>query len=354
MDLHELRKQIDEFDAQIVRLINQRAQIVRQIGKLKAEGNQAVYAPVREQAVYAKVVGANSGPLTEEAVRAVFREIMSGCMVLEKPLKIAYLGPPGTFTHWAARSKFGDSVTYESASSLDEVFEEVERKRADYGVVPVENSTEGGIRETLARFLDSPLKVCAEIVLEIHHSLLANCPLEQIKKLYSKGTVFGQTRRWLRAHLPNVELLEVASTSRAAELAAAEPGAASIAHTELAGACGLRVLFENIEDIAHNVTRFFVLADHMSQATGDDKTALLCSVKDKVGALHDLLRAFRDHGINMTKIESFPSPTTAWQYHFFIDFRGHPDEENTRQALEQMQRECVSFRIIGAFPRCAG
>ena len=352
MSLEELRKQVDELDARIVQLINQRAKIVRQIGRLKAGGNESVYTPHREQAVYANVTGANAGPVSDEAMRAVFREIMSGCIALEKPLKIAYLGPPGTFTHWAARSKFGDSVQYVPAASLEEIFEEVERKRADYGVVPIENSTEGGIRETLARFIDSPLQVCAEIVLEIHHSLLANCVLDEVRKVYSKGTVFGQVRRWLRTHLPRAETVEVSSTSRAAELAAGEPGAAAIGHAELAAAYGLNVLFDHIEDYAHNVTRFFVLGDHVSDATGDDKTAILCSVKDKVGALHDLLAAFKDHGINMTKIESFPSPTTAWQYYFFIDLQGHPDDDGTRKALDAMRQECESFKILGAFPRC--
>ena len=354
MNLEELRKQIDELDTRIVQLINERAEIVRQIGKLKADGNKSAYTPHREQAVYANAIGANAGPIGDEAVRAVFREIMSGCIALEKPLKIAYLGPTGTFTHWAARSKFGDSVQYVPAASLDEVFEEVERKRADYGVVPIENSTEGGIRETLARFLESPLQVCAEIVCEIHHSLLANCGLDEVKKVYSKGTVFGQARRWLRTHLPNAETVEVASTSRAAELAAGGPGAAAIGHAELAAVHGLSILFDHIEDYAHNVTRFFVLGDHMSGPTGDDKTAILCSVKDKVGALHDLLAAFKNHSINMTKIESFPSPTTAWQYHFFIDLQGHPDNDDTRKALEDMRQECESFKILGAFPRCSG
>jgi len=221
-------------------------------------------------------------------------------------------------------------------------------------VVPVENSTEGGVRETLGRFLDSPLKVCAEIVYEVHLALLANCTLEQIKKVYSKGTVFGQTRRWVRSRLPKAELVEVGSTSRAAELAAGEPAAAAIGHAELAPAYGLDVLFDNIEDCAHNVTRFFVLGDHISEPTGDDKTALLCSVKDKVGALHDLLVGFKVYGINMTRIESFPSPTTAWRYYFFIDFMGHPQDEKVRLALEEMRKECEEFRILGAFPRCRG
>ena len=354
MSLDDLRRQIDQLDERIVQFINERAEVVRDIGKLKADGNKSVYTPHREQAVYAHVTQVNAGPMSDQAIRAVFREVMSGSIALEKMIKIAYLGPAGTFTHWAAHSKFGDSVEYVPAASLDEVFEEVERKRADYGVVPIENSTEGGIRETLARMLESPLKVCAEIVSEIHHSLLAECRLEEIRKVYSKGTVFGQTRRWLREHLPNVEMVEVASTSRAAEHAAAEPGAAAIGHAELAAVYGLNVLFDHIEDSAHNITRFFVLGDHMSGPTGDDKTAVLCSVKDKVGALHDLLGAFKKHRINMTKIESFPSPVAAWQYYFFIDVQGHLEDSETRQALEEMRQECETFKVLGAFPRCKG
>jgi len=351
MSLDELRKRIDDLDRKIVQLINARAEVACRIGELKAERKDSIYKPQREQAVYGNATGANKGPLPDASVRAVFREIMSACIAVEKPLKIAYLGPEGTFTHSAARSKFGDSVTYEPTDTVGEVFEEVERRRADYGVVPVENSTEGGIRETLARFLDSRLKVCAEIVLEIHHSLLANCRLDEIRRVYSKGTVFGQTRRWLREHLARAEQVNVSSTGRAAKMAAHEAGAAAIGHVELAATYGLDVLFENIEDTPHNVTRFFVLGDHVSGPTGDDKTALVCSVKDRAGALYDLLGSFKGHGINMTKIESFPSPSAAWRYYFFIDFAGHPDDERVRVALEAMQKQCEEFRILGAFPR---
>lgn len=354
MTLDELRKRIDELDARLVQVINERAAVVQQIGRLKAQSQDSIYKPQREQAVYEHTVACNDGPLSDGAMRAIFREIMSGCIALEKPLTIAYLGPAGTFTHWAARSKFGDSVRYEPANTLDDVFGEVERKRADYGVVPVENSTEGGIRETLARFLDSPLMVCAEIIYEIHHCLLTDCPMEEVRKIYSKGTVFGQTRAWLREHMPLVEQVETSSTSRAAELAAAEQGAAAIGHRELAAVHGLNVLCENIEDCTHNVTRFFVLGAHASDPTGDDKTALLCSVKDKPGALHDLLASLKRHGINMTRIESFPARRAAWQYHFFIDFEGHADDEDTRAALEDMAAQCESFKVLGTFPRFKG
>ncbi|MHC4480121.1 MAG: chorismate mutase [Planctomycetota bacterium] len=354
MNLDELRKKVDELDAQIVRLINERAEVASQIGKLKDRDNSALYVPARQRAVYENIADLNRGPLPEDCLRAVYREIMSGCLGLEKRLKVAYLGPEGTFTHAASRANFGDSVLYVPAAALGEVFAEVERGRADYGVVPVENSTGGGIHETLTRFLDSPLKVCAEILLEIHHALMARCPAEDIQRIYSRGEVLRQTGQWLQSHMPGVELQEVASTSVAAERAASEPGAAAIGSASLAPVHGLRLLHDRIEDYAHNVTRFFVLGHHMSQPTGDDKAAILCSVRDKVGALHDLLGAFKQHAINMTKIESFPSPSAPWQYYFFIDFLGHPEQEGVRQALEKMREECVSFKVLGAFPRCDG
>jgi len=354
MDLDELRKKVDELDAQIVRLINERARLALAIGRLKERDNEALYVPARQHEVLRHIAALNKGPLPDSCLKAVYREIMGGCLALEKALKVAYLGPEGTFTHAAARMNFGDSVEYMPAGTLDEVFDEVERGRANYGVVPVENSTGGGIHETLTRFLDSPLKVCAEILLEVHHALMAKCPLAEITKVYSRGEVLGQARRWLHEHLPGVTVAEVSSTSAAAERAAAEPGAAAVGNTALAGPNGLTVLHDRIEDYAHNVTRFFVMGTHMSQPTGDDKTAVLCSTRDKVGALHDLLGPFKRNGINMTKIESFPSPTAAWQYYFFIDFLGHPEEERTRQALEEMEAECVSFKVLGAFPRCGG
>ncbi len=352
MELADLRKRVDELDAQIVRLINERASVACEIGKLKAKGNDAAYVPARQQAVYDNISALNEGPLPDNCFTAVYREIMSGCLALETPLRVAYLGPEGTFTHRAGLANFGSSVQYASVATIDEVFGEVERGRAAYGVVPVENSTGGGIHETLTRFLDSPLKVCAEVLLEIHHSLIARCQASEVKRIYSRGQVFSQTRQWLQTHMPGAELFEVSSTSVAAQRAAEEEGSAAIADASLAPSHGLKVLADHIEDYSHNVTRFFIIGTHMSQPTGDDKTAVLCSVRDRVGALYHLLAPFEDHDINMTKIESFPSPTAAWQYYFFIDFVGHPDDDKTRLALQKMGAECVTFKVLGAFPRC--
>ncbi len=354
MELGDLRQKVDELDARIVRLINERAGVARQIGKLKDTSNSAHYAPAREAVVYANVSAANDGPLPDSCLRAVYREIISGCLALEKPVKVAYLGPEGTSTHGAARSNFGDSAQFVPVTTMDDVFGEVERGRADYGVVPVENSTGGGIHATLTRFLDSPLKVCAEVVMEIHHALMAKCAQRDIRVVYSRGEVLGQTRKWLQEYLSGAEQRDAASTSVAAARAAEEEGAAAIGNASLAAKHGLKVLHDRIEDYAHNVTRFFVLGRHMSGPTGDDKAAVLCCARDKVGALHDLLEPFKRHGINMTKIESFPSPNVPWQYHFFVDFLGHPDDPEIAKALAEMEAECVTFKVLGGFPRSSG
>lgn len=354
MELDDLRKQVDELDGRIVRLINERAGVARKIGEVKAQQGGTFYSPSREAAVYERIESHNEGPLSNECIRAVYREIIGGCLALEAPLKIAYLGPAGTFTHAAARSRFGESVEYIHAATIDDVFTDVERGRADYGVVPIENSTDGGIHETMTRFLNSPLKACAEIVKEIHHTLMSLGSAEEVKRIYSRPQVFAQTRRWLQTHMSDVELIGVSSTSAAAERAAAEADSAAIGSTSLAAAHGLKVLFEGLEDYAHNVTRFYVVGQHMGEPTGDDKTALLCRIRDRSGALRDLLSPFTEHGINMTRIESFPSPTEAWQYFFFIDLIGHPEEPATKEALEEMAPQCEELKVLGAFPQAKG
>jgi chorismate mutase/prephenate dehydratase len=351
VNLDELRKRIDELDEQIVRMINERARVVLEIAEAKSARGEPFYAPSREGQVYKRIRQINEGPISDVCLQAVYREIISGSLALEIPLKVAYLGPEGTFTHSAARSKFGDCVQYIPGATMDDVFTDVEHERADYGVVPVENSTGGGIHETLTRFLNSPLKVCGEIVHDIHHSLMASCEKDEIERIYSRPQVFGQTRSWLQNHLPDAELIGVTSTSVAAEQAARDPQSAAIGSAALAADHGLKVLFDRIEDYSHNVTRFFVLGPHSAGPTGDDKTAMLCSIDDRAGALHDLLDAFKRYEINMSKIESFPSPDAAWQYYFFIDFMGHPDEDKTRNAVEEMKSQCDFLKILGAFPR---
>jgi chorismate mutase/prephenate dehydratase len=349
--LSELRQEIDAMDAEIVKLINQRARIAMEIGAVKHASGAPIYSPAREKQVARRVREANKGPLPDECIEAVYREIISGCLALEKPVTVCYLGPKGTFSELAALKRFGHSAEYVMAGTLGEIFENVERGRSEYGVVPVENSTEGGIHETLGCFLTSRLKVCAEITLAVRLCLLGRCAVKDVKRVYSKGAALGQCREWLATNLAEAELREASSTAKAAEHAQVEEGSAAVGRSELAGEYGLQVLAESIEDYPHNYTRFFVISTHTSRPSGEDKTSILCSVKDKVGALHDLLRPFKEAGINITRIESFPSPTTAFQYYFFIDFEGHLEDAKVAALLEEVRAECATLRILGAFPK---
>lgn len=349
--LEELRSKIDDLDHRIVELLNARAKVVIEIGKIKHANNEPIYVPSREKVVLKRVCDYNAGPLANACIEAVYRELISGSRALEKPLAVCFLGPKGTFSEAAAISKFGKSAEYVPAGTLSDIFDIVERGQADYGVVPVENSTQGGITETLGRFLDTPLKVCGEIVVRVRLSLLGRCKLSEVKRVYSKGVALGQCRQWLQKNLPHAELIETASTSLAAEHAVKEDGAAAVGRAELVTEYPIKNIRESIEDFPNNFTRFFVIGNHISDPTGCDKTALLCSVKDKSGALHDLLTPFKQNAINITKIESFPSPKAAFQYFFFIDFEGHVQDEKVSQALAEAEKECGQFRVLGAFPR---
>ncbi|HOX38028.1 MAG TPA: prephenate dehydratase [Candidatus Brocadiia bacterium] len=351
MNIEELRNEIDRLDAEIVRLINRRAQVVMRVGELKRKQDATIYVPSREQRVFQHVSQCSEGPLPEESVVSVFREIISACRALEHKVRVAFLGPLGTFSHRAARTVFGSSVEFVPVPAMDAIFDEVEKRRADYGVVPVENSSQGGIHDTLRRFIDSDLTVCGELTLAIHHYLMAHCDMADIKTVYSKETVFIQCRKWLTNNLGHIEWLPAASTAEAAAIAAREDGAAAIAGFESAGMNDLRILAERIEDDSENHTRFFVLGRQATEPTGKDKTSLLCSVQDRPGALCNLLTELKNADINMTKIESFPSPKAAFQYYFFIDILGHSKEEPIAAALEKARGHCVEFKVLGAFPR---
>jgi chorismate mutase/prephenate dehydratase len=301
--LDELRKRIDAMDEKIVQLLNERARVVVDIGKLKQQSKEPIYAPDREKIVLSKIRQLNHGPLPNRCLDAVYRELMSGSFVLEKPLRIAFLGPPGTFSHAAAVRKFGSSVDYVPLADIPAVFEEIVRGHADYGLVPVENSIGGGIVDTLDAFLSSSAKICAEVQITIHHNLLAKEPWEQIKRIYSKPEVFTQCRQWLSATAKDRDIQPAASTSRAAELAATEPGAAAIGSTIAGEIHDLHVLFENIEDNPDNVTRFFVISREAARRSGDDKTAIMFTTAHKPGALAEVLDVFKENGINLTDIE---------------------------------------------------
>jgi len=351
MSLDKFRKKIDDIDHQLVHLLNERAQVVVEIGKLKSKTDGPVYAPDREKEVFEKISKANTGPLPDRCLAAIWRELMSGSFVLERPLRIGYLGPEGSFSHTASMLKFGQSVEYEPVTDIASIFDEVSRGHCDLGLAPVENTMGGGVIETLDALIDSNVKVCAELLMAIHHSLLANCSLEEIEKIYSKPEVFAQCRSWLSATFKDAQRVAVASTARAAQMAAGEAKAAAIGSTVAAELYGLRIVCENIEDTANNVTRFLIIGREDAKATGEDKTAILFSTAHKAGALADVLDVFKEHGINLTNIESRPSKKRQWEYYFFMDFAGHRTEERVRRGLEEARKHCLQLSVLGSFPR---
>lgn len=352
MDLDELRRQIDALDQQLVELLNRRAEIVVEIGRLKSASGTPVYAPDREKAVLEKVRQANRGPLPDKTIVAIYRELMSGSFALEKPLRIAFLGPQGSYSHLAALGKFGSSVEYESVTDIRGVFEEIAKSHADFGVVPIENSTGGGVIDTLDALMDTDVKICAEINRAIHHNLLATCPLEEIERVYSKPEVFSQCQRWLSETGLSGKTIAVASTSKAAEMARAEPGAGAIGSSLAAELYGLRTICENIEDNPNNVTRFLVLGKGGSKPTGSDKTSIMFITADRPGALMDALDAFRRENINLSFIQSRPSKKRNWEYYFFADAQGHADEEPMRRAIAKAAQHCLRLNVLGSYP-CA-
>lgn len=352
MNLKKLRRKIDSLDRQTVELLNTRAKAVKMIGEIKSLRGEEYYAPEREREVLLKALKENRGPLSQEAVREIFSEILHACRALQRRLKIAYLGPEATFTHLAAMKNFGKSAEYIPAKSISDVFSEVEKARADYGVVPIENSTEGVVNHTLDMFIESDLKICAETLLEISHYLLSRAKsIEKIERIYSHGQALAQCRNWTEEHLPNAELIETASTAEAAQKASKEKNAAAIASELAAGLYGLKVIASRIEDRADNFTRFLVISKNFPNPSGIDRTSILFSIKDRVGALHDMLIPFKKNGINLTKIESRPTKKKAWEYIFFVDFVGHIAESKVKKALRELEEQCLYLKILGSYPR---
>ncbi len=351
MTISAHRQAIDKLDAHIVKLLNERTRHVLAIGEIKLKAGQEIYAPHRERAVLQRVARLNGGPMTAEQLRAVYREIMSSALSLEKSMTIAYLGPEATFTHQAAIRRFGSSLHYAPQKTITDVFSEVSKHRADYGVVPVENSTEGVVTHTLDMFVDSDLKVVSQIVLPVQHCLLSKCRRARIKKLYTHPQTLGQCRAWVQNHLPRVEIVETSSNARSAELAAKEKDAAAIAGELAAEKYGLPVLESDIQDNAANATRFLVLGRECSPPTGHDRTSLMICVTDKVGALHSAITAFRRYRINMTTIESRPSKRKAWEYYFFIDCDGHMQDHRLAQTIQLLSDHCNFVKILGSYPQ---
>jgi len=348
--LGELRAEVDRVDEEIVRLINERAGLVKKLHLLKEANNEQVYVPTREKEVYERVRGVSEGPVPQEGLEAIYREIMSACLALQKKLRVGYLGPPLTFSYLAARRKFGASVDYVAAEQISDVFKEVWAGRADYGVVPVENSTVGALTPTLDTFLDYDLRVCAEEHLDVHHNLMAKGRKSEIKRIYSQAAAMDQCRNWIGANLGKVEKVLVASTVEAAKKAASEDGAAGIGSVEAAEEYKLEVIAESIEDIPGNVTRFWVIGRSTSGPSGDDKTSVICSIKDRVGALYEMLEPLRRWKVNLSWIESRPSRRKAWDYCFFLDMKGHCDEDKVKGALEELRNICVEVRVLGSYP----
>ncbi len=351
--LEQYRKEIDQIDDEILRLLNERSRSVIEIGKLKRQSDTEanLHTPAREAEIIDRLSRRNAGPFPNEAIRPVYREIMSASLSLEGPQKVAYLGPRATFTHLACTQKFGASAQYIPMNSIKDVFNEVERGLANFGVVPVENSTEGVVNHTLDMFMDSNLLIYGEVLQEVSHHLLSKASrVEDVKRIYSHPHAIAQCRNWLETNLPHVPVLEVPSTARAAELCVDEPSAAAIASELARQLYGLKVLKSRIEDNLNNFTRFLVLSQKAPERTGKDKTSVMLSIKDRVGALYDLLRPFASLGLSMTKIESRPSRRKAWEYIFFIDIEGHLEEDRVKKALEEVKGRCLFLKILGSYP----
>ncbi len=349
--IEQWRREIDRVDDRLLALLEQRAAAAQAIGRAKAASGAGVYVPSREKKILDRLTRARK-KLPAATVRAVFREVISACRSLEQGLRVSYLGPEATFSHMAAREQFGSGATVVPAPSIPQVFDEVERGRADFGIVPIENSTDGSVAYTLDRFLDSDLQISAEICLEVSHYLLSKTgERAAVKRIVSHPQGIGQCKRFLAANFPNVETVETASTARAAEIAASDTGAAAIASRMAGDVYGLVPIAEGVQDFPFNATRFVVLAhEDSAKASGDDKTSVVFSVRDEVGVLQRMLRPFGVHGINLTRIESRPIKGKPWEYVFFIDFLGHRKERRVRRALESLERVCTMLKVLGSYP----
>lgn len=353
-ELESVRKRIDELDASIQELISKRVELAFAVGATKGDQPNAVgyYRPEREAQVLRGVLERNEGPLDDAEILRLFREIMSACLARQEPMKIAYLGPEGTFTQQAVYRHFGHSVLALGHPGIETVFEQVQGEEADFGVVPIENSTQGIVTHTLDMFLESDLKICGEVEMRIHHNLLTHSTsLAGLERVYAHSQSLSQCRTWLRRNLPEVEVLPVASNAEAARRVRSAPEAAAIASRSAAEIYGVPILFSSIEDNADNSTRFLVIGRQLFSASGDDKTTLLLAGKEGPGLLHKLLEPLADQKLNMTRIESRPSRVGKWQYVFFVDVEGHVEDEALGLALEALAEVSDQTRVLGSYPR---
>ncbi len=354
-ELAKLRENIDLIDGEILRRLNERARLAHQIGEIK---QGSVYRPEREVQILRRIADENPGPLGATAVQQIFREIMSACLALEQPLQVAYLGPAGTYSESAARKHFGSAPTLIPCPGIDDVFRSVVARSADYGIVPVENSTEGAIGRTLDLLLTSPLKICGEVNLPIHHNLMASQnSLDKVTRIYSHPQSLGQCQDWLNRNFPGVERVPVASNAEAARLASTDEHACAIAGETAAALYGLHILHANIEDDPANTTRFLIIASHDAGPSGNDKTSLVCSAQNKPGAVHELLTPLAHHGVSMTRFESRPSRGVGgpgggqWEYVFYMDLIGHRQDKPIANALDELRRSAGFIKELGSYPQ---
>jgi len=351
MTIDELRKKIDQYDREIIRLLNNRAKAAVQIGKSKKKQGLPFYDAGRQRLILDRLCKANAGPFPDVGLRHVFTEVISACLSLEDHMTVGFLGPEATFSHMAAKEVFGSSAECIPYKSTDDVFMACEKGWTSYGVVPIENSAAGVVHDTLDRFVDTNLIICSEITLSIHLALMANCRLEKIVRVHSHPQPFLQCRAWLKQNLPGVELHEVDSTSEGAKLATEQKNSAAIAGELAAKIYDLKILVRGIEDLKDNVTRFWVIGNNPAAATGNDKTSIMFSVKDRAGALYDLLKPFHREKINLTKIESRPTKRRPWEYVFFVDLQGHGDDPKVAMVLKEIQDHCDFMKVMGSYPR---
>ncbi len=362
-NLAELRASIDALDARLVDLLNERSRLVVEVGRVKRKTGTPIYAPHREAQVLSNALKANRGPLPDRTIEGIYRELMSGSFALEQPLRIGYLGPQGSFSHAAGVKHFGSSVEFCDLHQIAGVFTEVRRGHVQYGLVPIENSTSGGIVETLdaLRASKGAVFVYAEVQVEVHHALLANCPPGSVRRIHSKPEVFDQCRQWLSTQYPSADLIPSPSSSRAVQIAAeecrtavsigAEPGSAAIGSALAGQLYGVNQLFARIEDDPGNITRFFVISKHKAARSGDDKTSIMFTTPDKPGGLVAVLSVFERAGINLTHIDKRPSGRTNWTYTFYIDAQGHQDDAGMTRAIEEARGHCQSLTVLGSYPR---
>ncbi len=352
MDIKKLRKKIDAIDENILYLLNERTKAVLKIGEIKSKKGETFYVPHREKEIINNLIKKNTGPFPHDTLKEIFREILTTSVSLQKKLSISYFGPETTFTHLAAVKNFGRNAVFIPVKSISDVFDEVEKGRADYGVIPIENSTEGIVNHTLDMFIDSDLKICSEILMPIALYLISKTKnINDIKKIYSHSQPIAQSRNWIEDNLPNAQLVEVASTAKAAEMAVKNTNSAAIASRLAATLYKLEIVASHIEDKADNVTRFLVIGKSFPDVSGQDKTSIMFSIKDRVGGLYDMLAPFKKYKINLTKIESRPSKKKAWEYIFFVDFIGHIKNKMVKQSLNELSKQCIFLKVLGSYPQ---